>query len=286
METSSSLGQVIGFGPFEINLRTGELRKRGIRLALQEQPLKILAALLEQPGEVVTREDLCRRLWPNGTFVDFEHSLNAAVRRLRIALGDEAETPKFVETVHRRGYRFLAWNTLGPRHQLGAPETKLSGVGVSAENHAIGPQRRVRVAVLPFISLESDDCTTWFAEGLTEEMTTQLARHSPAHVGVLARSSVMRFATSEHGAAGIGQVLGADYLIEGSVRRSDDRVRIIAQLIESRSETHLWAATYDRAMTDPLTAQTKVADAIARAVSLVLIEISAPPRMLSREAAS
>src|SRR4051812_27296341 len=98
---------VLRFGAFEVNLRTGELRKRGIRVALQEQPLIVLAALVEHPGEIVTREELCRRLWPHGTFVDFEHSLNAAVRRLRVTLGDEAVTPRFIETVHRRGYRFV-----------------------------------------------------------------------------------------------------------------------------------------------------------------------------------
>jgi DNA-binding winged helix-turn-helix (wHTH) protein len=98
---------IVRFGTFELNLADGELRKRGLRIALQEQPRRILLALLERPGDVVGREELCRRLWPHGTFVDFEHSLNAAVRRLRVALGDEAEVPRFVETVHKRGYRFL-----------------------------------------------------------------------------------------------------------------------------------------------------------------------------------
>src|SRR6185503_13000419 len=96
------------FGLFEVDLRTGELRKRGIRIALQEQPLRILAALLEARGDIVSRDELCRRVWPEGTFVDFEHSLNAAVRRLRTALGDTADVPRFIETVHRRGYRFVA----------------------------------------------------------------------------------------------------------------------------------------------------------------------------------
>ena len=98
---------IIRFGTFELSLRNGELRRRGLRVALQEQPLRVLTALLERPGEVVTREELSRRLWPDGTFVDFEHSLNAAVRRLRVALGDDAGVPRFVETVHKRGYRFL-----------------------------------------------------------------------------------------------------------------------------------------------------------------------------------
>ena len=103
-----SSADIVRFGVFELGLRTGELRKRGLRIALQEQPLRILMALLERPGQIVSREELCRRLWPEGTFVDFEHSLNAAVRRLRTTLGDDAEVPRFVETVHKRGYRFLA----------------------------------------------------------------------------------------------------------------------------------------------------------------------------------
>ncbi len=105
---------IVRFGTFELNLADGELRKRGLRIALQEQPLRILMALLERPGDIVGREELCRRLWPHGTFVDFEHSLNAAVRRLRVALGDEAEVPRFVETVHKRGYRFLALGSSVP----------------------------------------------------------------------------------------------------------------------------------------------------------------------------
>src|SRR5688572_11549045 len=109
----------VRFGAFEVNLRTGELRKRGVRLALQEQPLRVLSALLERPGEIVSREELRNRLWPNGTFVDFEHSLNAAVRRLRVALGDEAGVPRFIETVQRRGYRFIAPNEMS-RRLLGA----------------------------------------------------------------------------------------------------------------------------------------------------------------------
>ena len=115
METTPDrrLADIVRFGTFELSLRNGELRRRGLRLALQEQPLRILMALLERPGEVIPREELCRRLWPEGTFVDFEHSLNAAVRRLRVTLGDDGDVPRFVETVHKRGYRFLA---LGPAH--------------------------------------------------------------------------------------------------------------------------------------------------------------------------
>jgi TolB-like protein/DNA-binding winged helix-turn-helix (wHTH) protein len=258
MLTNPRTPQVFRFGPFELDLRSGELRKRGVRLALQEQPLRILVALLERPGEIVSREDLCRRLWPLGTFVDFEHSLNAAMRRLRVTLGDTAETPRFIETVHRRGYRFLAWS------------------GENSGFRAQGPGKNVhvaRLAVMSFASLNGEFLASRFSEGLTEETVTQVARLCPVQVAVLARASV----------------LNADYLLEGSIRREGDRVRIIAHLIEAHGQTHLWAATYDRVIADVLTVQTEVADEIAKAVVCVLSELTAvnaqqPP--LSREAAS
>lgn len=247
---------IVRFGPFEVDLRTGELRKRGVRIALQEQPLRILAALLEDPGAVVSREALCRRLWPQGTFVDFEHSLNAAVRRLRVTLGDQAGVPRFIETVPRRGYRFLAM-----------------GHAASPAPPAPG---RARLAVMPFSvfasgAVESSD--RWpdlFVEGLTAETITQLARACPANVGVIARMSVVRLAQDARGAAEIGRTLQADYLVEGSIRRDGDRVRIAAQLIDAGDETHLWAASYDRSATDSLTVQMEVAEAIARAVTAAL----------------
>lgn len=258
-QTDSRCARLFTFGPFEVNVRTGELRKHGIRLALQEQPLRILAALLEQPGEAVSREDLCKRLWPSGTFVDFEHSLNAAVRRLRVALGDEAETPRFIETVHRRGYRFLA-----------------CGVSARDKGRLGDPTGPVRLAVLPFVSFSRDDGQRGhevFGKGLTEETITQLARTCPRHIGVIARTSVMRLACSKQSAAEAGRALGADYLVEGSIRREGDHVRIVAQLVEAREETHLWAATFDHVVgSEGLTVQTEVAQRIAHGVLEALNE--------------
>jgi TolB-like protein len=258
METrAAAASDIVRFGTFEVNLRTGELRKRGIRIALQEQPLRILAALLERPGEVVSREDLCRRLWPAGTFVDFEHSLNAAVRRLRTTLGDEAEVPRFIETVHKRGYRFLALSDSLPRPGLIGERTSPATIA-----HIV--RKRARLAVLPFGPFDG------FTNGLTEEAITQLAQACPRNIGVIARTSVERAQREGGGAAEIGRALSADYLVEGNVRRDGDRLRITAQLIESQEETHLWAKTFDRVMTDTLSVQTEVAEEIARAVSEAL----------------
>jgi TolB-like protein len=260
METANNLprSEIFGFGTFEINVATGELRKRGIRIALQDQPLHILSALLERPGEVITREDLCRRLWPDGTFVDFQHSLNAAVRRLRVTLGDEAEVPRFVETVHKRGYRFIAtsevlFHPLEPRARPASPAT-IAHIA----------RRRPRLAVLPFGPGDV------FTDGLTEEAITQLAQCCPRSIGVIARASVERAQRDGGGAAEIGRALSADYLVEGSVRRDGDRLRVTAQLIESEEETHLWARTFDRVMTDALSTQTDLAQEIARAVTEIL----------------
>jgi TolB-like protein len=245
------------FGTFEVNVRTGELRRRGVRIALQDQPLKILSALLDRPGDVVGRDELCRRLWPSGTFVDFEHSLNAAVRRLRIALGDEAEVPRFIETVHKRGYRFIAASHAFPFsdsiHQVATSPATIAHIA-----------RRARLAVLPFGPGDI------FTAGLTEEAITQLAQGCPRSIGVIARASVERAQREGGGSAQIARALSADYLVEGEVRREGDRLRITAQLIESEEETHLWAKTFDRVMTDALSMQAELAQEITKAVTDVL----------------
>jgi TolB-like protein len=249
METifSPEAAGIVRFGTFELNLANGELRKRGLRVALQEQPLRILIALLERPGTIIGREELCRRLWPHGTFVDFEHSLNAAVRRLRVALGDDADVPRFVETVHKRGYRFLAGGS-GLERMAPAASARLA-------------RPRPRLAVLPFGPCDG------FSSGLTEEAMAQLTQVCPRIVSIIARTSVERAAREGGGAEAIGRALAADYLVEGYVRRDGDRMRITARLIESRDETHLWARTFDRVTTDMLSMQIEVAEDIAKAVA-------------------
>ena len=254
------------FGVFDVDFGTGELRRRGLRVRLQEQPLRVLSALLERPGELVTREELSRRLWPEGTFVDFEHGVNAAVRRLRIALGDEAEVPRFVETVHKRGYRFIglgngAWRSASAsRH--GAPAT-IAHIG----------KARTRLAVLPFGPCDG------FTDGLTEEAMIHLTQCCPRSIGVIARTSVEKARREGGNVAEIGRALSADYLVDGHVRREGERVRITAQLIEAQEETHLWASTFDRVLTDPLTVQSEVGEEIAKAVTEALASNGAGPSL-------
>lgn len=254
------------FGRFELDSRTRELRKDGVRLRLQDQPFSVLALMLEHPGELLTRDELRDRLWPDGTFVDFEHGLNAAVKRLRSVLGDNAERPRFVETLHRRGYRFIA------------PVERVHG---AAGGHALaessgGSENKQRLAVLPFSHLGEASVPESFAGGLTEELITQLGRLCADRLGVIARSSCMRVQRANRTVREIGDALRARYLVEGTVRTELDRVRITAQLIDTRSETQLWAESYERPITDSLLVQSDVATQIVRSVAVELLPDRAP----------
>jgi TolB-like protein/Tfp pilus assembly protein PilF len=243
---------VLRFASFELDVRSRELRRGTDVVRLQEQPFEILRAMLEHPGEVVTREELARRLWPDGTFVDFEHSLNAAVKRLRAALGDDADRPRFVETLPRRGYRFIA------------PMTPASRRETTGEV--------VRLAVLPFTNLSADARQEYFSDGLTDEMIAQLGRLGRGRLAVLAYWSSMVFKRTTQRAREIGETLQVDYVLEGSVRRDGDRVRIIARLVETASETPLWSETFDMRLADCLlSAQVDVAAQIARALQMELV---------------
>jgi len=247
--------RLLRFESFELDVRSRELRKGKQRIRLQEQPFEILRLMLERPGDVVTREELARHLWPKGTFVDFEHSLNAAVKRLRAALGDDADNPRFVETLPRRGYRFIASLRDG-------------------DTVAILPvmsDYKARLAVLPFANLSGDPAQEYFSDGLTEEMIQQLGRLCRGRIAVISRSSSSAFKASGRRAREIGDVLHADYLLEGSVRREGDRVRITAQLVETRSEAHLWTNVYERSLTDCLSVQAEVAARIARSLAVELL---------------
>ena len=243
------------FGAFELDVRLRELRNGSTRIRLQEQPFEILRLMLERPGDIVTREQLRQRLWPEGTYVDFEHSLNAAVKRLRAALGDDAEHPRFVETLPRRGYRFIA-----PMGGTAEPPP--------ARRETAPP--RARLAVLPFSNLSEDPAQEYFSDGLTEEMISQLGGLCRGRIGVLARWSSMVFKGTSRSAREIGEALRADYLLEGSVRREGDRVRVTARLIETEGETQLWSDTYERNLTDCLLVQSDVAAHIARSLAFEL----------------
>jgi len=255
---SEPTSRFIRFGPFEVDLRAGELRKHGIKVKLREQSFQVLQLLLEHPSDVVTREDLRTRLWPTGVFVDFENNLNTAVTRLREALGDSPEKPRYVETLHRRGYRFVA--TVSKDW----PGSDASRAG------------SVRLTVLPFDNLSGDPAQEYFSDGMTEEVITELARLAPGRLGVIARTSAMRYKGSRKDVTRIGRDLNVDYVVEGSVRRSDNRIRISAQLIRVDDRVHLWAQSYESELRDALQLQRDIAIAIARQIDVNLALGSEP----------
>jgi TolB-like protein len=242
----------IRFGPFEVDLRAGELRKHGVKVKVREQSFQVLALLLEHPCEIVTREELRTSLWPANVFVDFDNNLNTAVTRLREALGDPAEKPRYVETLPRRGYRFMV---------------PVSAGGSRPDEFRAG---NVRLAVLPFDNLSGDPTQEYFSDGMTEELITKLACVASGRLGVIARTSAMRYKNSRKEVARIGSELDVDYIVEGSVRRTDDRVRISAQLIKVDDQTHLWAKSFDSELCDALELQSDVARAIARQIDVNL----------------
>jgi TolB-like protein len=253
--------RIVRFESYELDVRARELRRGDERIRLQAQPFEILVTMLQRPGDVVTREELVERLWPNGTFVDFEHSLNAAVKRLRAALGDNADAPQFVETLPRRGYRFIA---------------SFEGDGGKSAGG-----RRQRIAVLPFTDDSCESSPRDFSDGLTDEIILQLGRLEARGVDVIARSSSLAFRGRGCLAREIGAGLRADYLLEGSVRRQGVRARITAWLVETSGETQLWTDVFDQSLTDALSIQTDVA---ARIVSGVALEMSSRSSLRCRPA--
>jgi TolB-like protein len=223
----------IRFGVFEADIEAGELRRSGVKVRLQEQPFQVLAALLERPGQVITRAELQKKIWIADTFVNFDCGLNKAVNRLRHALGDSADTPKFIETLPRRGYRFAA-----PVEQ-----------GISS------------LAVLPLDNLSGDPKQEYWADGMTDELITHLAKIRDLRV--ISRTSAMRFKNTTLPLGEIARQLGVGALIRGSVVVSDRKVRIRAQLINPFTDDHLWVDSYDRELGDVMTLQRQIAYAIA-----------------------
>jgi TolB-like protein/DNA-binding winged helix-turn-helix (wHTH) protein len=317
MSSPSESAHKVRFGPYDADFRAGELLKNGRKIRLQEQPFQILAILLEQPGGVVTREELRQRLWPTDTFVDFDHGLNNAINKLRDALNDSADAPRFIETLPRRGYRFIAElnghastasratvhaDSIGAgeiARAVGPEETALAkpppapslrrvgkfwpaaaGVGVTAAlilGLYFGRGRPLRtnaaakihsVAVLPLENLSGDPSQDYFAAGLTDALTTELARAVGASVRVTSRVSAEKYKGKP--LAQIARELDVDAVIEGSVVRSGNRARVTAQLVDARADKHLWAATYDRDLHDLLSVESEIAATVTRQVQITL----------------
>jgi TolB-like protein/DNA-binding winged helix-turn-helix (wHTH) protein len=294
------------FGVFEADLRAGELTKQGKRLSLQEQPFRLLALLLEKPRELVTREELQRRLWPQTT-VDFDHGLNKAISKIREALGDSAENPRFIETVARRGYRFLAdvvvvhaeqpaivardlvvpvdsglfhlvdagTSRRRPPHRLawGLFGFVLALVPAISLSWIFYPWRHSlptvhSLAVLPLENLSSDASQDYFVDGMTDELITHLGQISTLRV--ISRTSSMTYKTIRKPLAEIARELNVDAVVEGSVLLSGERVRINAELIEVPAGRHMWARSYEGDIHDTLALQNRVASAVAEQIQATL----------------
>jgi TolB-like protein/DNA-binding winged helix-turn-helix (wHTH) protein len=294
MTLSTHLPHSVRFGNFELDTRAGELWNGSTKVPLQEQPLQILRMLLERPGELVTRDELHRALWPGGSFGDFDDGLNHAVRRLRDVLGDLPEHPRFIETVPRHGYRFIApveaVAAVSPPAISAAKALPLqrrvlvlaaltlivlAGLGVYLVRQRLARQEKARadkimLVVLPFDNLSGDPEQEYFSDGITEEMTAQLARLQPERLAVIGRATAMTYKRAKKSIDQIGTELHVQYVLQGSVRWAGDRVRVTAQLIEVGNQTHVWAESYDRALRDALVLQSEVARAIGREVQLKL----------------
>lgn len=279
------------FDSFELDTRSGELRKHGVKLRLQGQPLQVLATLLNRAGDVVTRDELRAEIWTDDTFVDFDHSLHNAIARLREVLGDSAETPRYIETLPRRGYRFIGSveaPVTPPSHSSQTEQPGqvpvdlrlakyrrllattflaflvlglavwLVGTGI----HPTGAAPRLNsIAVLPLENLSGNPSEEFFADGVTDQLITDLAK--VGSLRIISRTSVMRFKGTKKGLPEIARELNVDAIVEGSVIRSGQRVRVTAQLIEAHADQHLWAETYDGDLGDILKLQGEVANAIA-----------------------
>jgi TolB-like protein len=242
----------VRFREFRANLWTGEVFKRRRRIHLQEKPFQILKTLLEHHGEMVTREELRSKLWSTDVFVDFDRGLKTAISKLRRALGDSAERPRLVETLPRRGYRFVA-----PIESPGEAES-------TARNG------RVMLVVLPFRNLSADAGQDYLSEGITEEISTQLGRLHAERLGVIARSSVQRYAQTGKSLEEIGRELNVDHILEGSVRISGKRMRVAVQLVHVVDQAQIWADCYDRRLRNTLTLQIELAQSIARQIGTKL----------------
>jgi TolB-like protein/DNA-binding winged helix-turn-helix (wHTH) protein/Tfp pilus assembly protein PilF len=308
---SPPLNSVVRFGTYEVSLQSGEVRKAGLRIRVQQQPMKLLEILLEHPGEVVTREELRSRVWPNESFGDFDQALNIAIGKLRSALGDSAENPRFIETLPKRGYRFIADVSVldaeaRPKRpgsmsgNLPAPEPgyTLQGAGLAVAPklrlwltgrvivalafvlslsilslwlfrlHGPAPAGIRSLAVLPLENLSGDASQNYFADGMTDELITDLAQISALRV--ISRTSVMVYKGARKPLPQIARELNVDAVVEGTVLRSGDQVRITAQLIEASTDKHLWSQSYEGELRETLALQSRVASAIAEQIRINL----------------
>src|SRR5258708_2707744 len=314
MNKSTNLGELVRFGTFELNVRTGELVSIGTaaaetgctKLLLREQPFQILRILVERQGKIVTRQEIRQILWPDDTVVEFDRSINVAMAILRKALADDADHPKYIETLARRGYRLIApveWqqSSTAAQDTFGSLTETLPRIeGPMAEREPGAPKRwgkaavaaacavilvvvryitwrhfraiararseKIMLAVLPFENLTGDPTKEYLADGLTEETISELGRLKPEQLGVIARTSVMGYKHKDTRLDQIGRDLSVQYVLENSLRESGNHIRLTSQLIQVKDKTHLWSRHYAYPAQDILTIEDYVSNAVAQEI--------------------
>jgi len=311
---------------YELDPASYELRRPGRVLKLERIPAEILLLLVERRGQLVTRDEIVERIWGKDAFLDTDNSINGAIRKIRQALKDDPERPRFIQTITGRGYRFIAaapeeaqslatpsaqTSDSSPAQAASAPalpaddrEEPTPAAGKSSKHRWLivaaiagiliggaataawilrpwsSPKAppaggRVILAVLPFENLTGDPSQDYFSEGMTEEVITEIGTLNPEHLGVIARTSVMTYQHNPKPLTEVGRELGAQYILEGSVRRSGDKIRVTAQLIRVQDQTHLWAREYDRETKDLLVLQSDIARHTADDIAAALGEHNA-----------
>jgi len=288
VQAANSTARILRFGAFELDIQNGELRRAGVLIKVSPQQLRVLQLLAENAGQLLTREEIQRDVWGSDVFVDFDRNLNVCVAQIRAALNDDSDAPRFIQTIPKRGYKFIA-----AVERIGGPATATpiqaaptparsrsfwmvpSAVALLAGCVALAvyfywrqPPRaqRVIVAALPFENLSGDPKEAILADGLTEELIGQLGSLNPDRLGVIGRSSVMRYKGAQHGIDQIGRDLHADFVIEGTVRRSEGRVRIAARLVKVTDQAQVWTDTSERNESEMFRLEEESAARIASAV--------------------
>lgn len=299
---------------FELDFAASRLSRFGRVLKLERIPVEVLLLLVQNRGEPVTREQIVEKIWGKDIHLDTDNSINGAIRKIRQVLKDDSEQPRFIQTITGRGYRFIA-PLIDASAEAEAPPiseptppilqsaeagvahrrtsrlvlTTILGIAIilmavlfylrwpRSQARSVRSEERTMLAVLPFENLTGESSQSYFSDGMTEEMITQLGSLDPHHLGVIARTSVMHYKNSQESLAQIGRELGVQYVLEGSVRRDANQVRITAQLIQMKDQTHLWARQYDRELKDLLVLQSEIAREISGEIQTSLGEHKSIP---------
>ena len=293
-DASVDIGPIRFGESFELDVAGQQLRRYGQPVRLERIPLEILILLVHKRGEIVPREEIVASVWGAGTYLDTDNAINGAIRKIRQVLKDNPEQPKYIQTVTSKGYRFIAEvqtrgsappataEVLDKAKPAARPKALIivAAVAVLAGVIYWGASRwggrvqntggKYMLAVLPFENLTGDASQEYFSDGLTEEMISHLGNLDPEHLGVIARTSIMQYKNNKDGLRRVGRELGVHYVLEGSVRRESGRVRITAQLIQMKDQTHVWAREYDRELTSLLKLENDLANEVAQEISLTL----------------